>query len=257
VARITSRIHSLDGLEHPLGIHITPYLVEESPNDLTLVDTCFTASANKLVSCIQDEGYDMKHVKRLILTHSHVDHTQAVGEVSRMTGAPIYSHWSEAGYLNHDPSYHGPPSHEALARMLNGLGIKMEDVSKKFGSLSRDPILVEHLLSDGDQIGRLRVVHTPGHTPGHISLYSEEDRALIGGDFLFNGILGQKGLYVFSEVSIDTIQSAISARRVAKLHFDKLLLGHQDQPLIDKSAPEIVEKAAVDTLSGQKAANQR
>jgi glyoxylase-like metal-dependent hydrolase (beta-lactamase superfamily II) len=232
VARITSRIHSLDGLEHPFGIYVTPYIVEEGPKDLTLVDTCFAATATKLVSCIQNEGYELKDVKRLILTHCHIDHTQAVGEIIRMTGAPVFSYWSEASYLNNDPPYHGPPSHQTLAGMFEARGIRLEDVTRKFGSLTRDPISVDHLLSDGDKIGSLQVIHTPGHTPGHISLYSREDRALIGGDFLFKGVLGEEGLFVFPEVAIDTIEAAISARRASKLHFDKLLLGHQDQPLM-------------------------
>ncbi len=244
MARITSRIHSLDGLEHPFGIYITPYIVEEGPKDLTLIDTCFAATATKLTSCIQDEGYELKHVKRLILTHCHIDHTQAVGEIVRLTGAPVYSHWSEAGYLNNNPLYHGPPSHQTIANILDKLGIRLDDVTKKFGSLARDPIPVDHLLSDGDKMGRLQVIHTPGHTPGHISLYSEEDRAVIGGDFLFKGILGEHGLFVVPEVTLDRTVAGISARRVSKLRFDKLLLGHQDEPLIDKSAPEAVAKAA-------------
>ena len=200
----------------------------------------------------RDEGYELKNVKRLILTHTHVDHTQAVGEIKGMTGAVVFSHWSEAGYLNNDPPYHGPPSHQALDNMLDRLGIRMDDVTRKFGSLSRDPIKVDHLLSDGDKIGRFQVIHTPGHTPGHISLYSGEDRALIGGDFLFKGVLGEEGLFVFPEVAIDTIEAAISARRVSKLHFDKLLLGHQDEPLIDKSAPEAVERVADTIIAKQK-----
>jgi glyoxylase-like metal-dependent hydrolase (beta-lactamase superfamily II) len=252
VARITSRIHSLDRLEHPFGIYITPYIVEERPEQLTLVDTCFLTSVTDLENCIHDEGYELKHVKNLILTHCHVDHTQAVGEVRRLTGASVYSHWSEAGYLRNDPPYHGPPSHQAVSRILDRLGIGMDGVTKKFGSLSRDPIFVEHLLSDGDKIGNLRVIHTPGHTPGHISLYSEVDRAVIGGDFLFNGIMGEEGLFLFSDVSIDTTVAAVSARRIAQLHFDKLLLGHQREPLIDKSAPEAVEKAATATLTNSK-----
>lgn len=245
MARITSRIHSLDGLEHPFGFYVTPYIVEEHPDDLTLVDTCFLASVTKLADCIEDEGYELKNVKRLILTHSHVDHVQAVSEVKRMTGAGIYSHWSEAGYLRSDPPYHGPPTHQMIESIMSKLGIRSEDLAKRFGSLARDPIQVDHVLSDGDQVGRLKVIHTPGHTPGHISLFSEDDRAIIGGDFLFNGVLGASGLFIpGSDFSIDPSVAAVSARRISKLKFDKLLLAHQDGPLLAGNAPESVEQAA-------------
>jgi glyoxylase-like metal-dependent hydrolase (beta-lactamase superfamily II) len=245
VARITDRIHSLDSLDHPFGMGIVPYIVKEGPADLTLVDTCFAFEAAKLVDQVSKEGYDIKDVKHLILTHTHVDHVQAANEIKRFTSAKIYAHWADAGYLKNDPMYHGPPSHQTLEIMADRLGIRMEDISKKFGSLSRSPVLVDQVVQDGDLVGKLRVIHTPGHTPGHISLYSEEDRAVIGGDFLFKGVLGFDGLFVpGSEVSIDPKIGAISARRVSQLKFDKLLLAHQNGPLLDNGAPAAVEKAA-------------
>ena len=53
----------------------------------------------------------------------------------------------------------------------------MEQVLEKFGSLDRESIIVDEKVSDGDTIGSLKVVHTPGHTPGHISLYAEQDKS--------------------------------------------------------------------------------
>jgi len=245
VVRITDSIHSIDSLDHPFGMGIVPYIVQEGPGDLTLVDTCFAAEAAKLVDQISREGYDIKDVKRLILTHTHVDHVQAANDVKTLTGARVYAHWSEAGFLKNDPQYHGPPSHRTIEAIADRLGITMESISQKFGSLARSPVLVDQIVQDGDLVGKLRVIHTPGHTPGHISLYSEQDRALIGGDFLFKDVLGSDGLFVPSaEVSIDPKIGAVSARRVAELKFDKLLLAHQNGPLLDSAAPEAVAKAA-------------
>ena len=249
MTKLSGRIHSLDRLDHPFGIYITPYIFEENgPEDLTLIDTCLLSELPKLLSHFSDEGYEIKNVKRLILTHTHVDHVQAVNEVKRLTGAKVYSHWIEAGFLNNDPPYYGPPSHDALLKKFVELGISERQVENKFGRLTRDPIVVDHWLREGDSVGKLKVIHSPGHTLGHISLYSEEDRAVIGGDFLFKDILGSVGLFLPNWVSIDPVLGVISARRIAKLHFDKLLLGHQNEPLLEKSAPEIVEKAAARLL---------
>jgi glyoxylase-like metal-dependent hydrolase (beta-lactamase superfamily II) len=245
VARITDSIHSIDSMDHPFGIGIVPYIVREGPGNLTLVDTCFAAETGKLVDQINSEGFDIKDVKRLILTHTHIDHVQAANEVKKLTGARVYAHWSEAGFLKNDPQYHGPPRHQTIEAIADRLGITMKAISQKFGSLARGPILVDQIVQDGDLVGKLRVIHTPGHTPGHISLYSQEDRALIGGDFLFNSVLGADGLFVPSaEVSIDPKIGAISARRVSELKFDKLLLAHQNGPLLDGDAPAAVERAA-------------
>ena len=65
----------------------------------------------------------------------------------------------------------------------------MEDVIKKFGQFSVDPIIVDEQLKDGDMIESLQVIHTPGHTPGHISLYSERHKIMFGADSLFNSYL--------------------------------------------------------------------
>lgn len=136
--------------------------------------------------------------------------------------------------------------------MMSSFGIREENVAKKFGSLTRDAVKVDHELSDGDHVGKLRVIHTPGHTPGHISLFSEEDRALIGGDFLLSGVLGIDGLYVPLELAIDPVVAVLSAKRISRLHFDKLLLAHQNSPLLDGSAPRLVERAATAVLLKEK-----
>ncbi|MGI0078294.1 MAG: MBL fold metallo-hydrolase [Nitrososphaerales archaeon] len=244
MVRLARGIHSIDGLEHPFGIGIVVYVVEESPHDLTLVDAGFLAELPKLKTHLQDEGYDIKDVKRLVLTHTHVDHVQAANEVKKASGARIFSHWAEAGYLGRNPPYNGPPSHEMIQKIADRLGITMEDIAKKFGKLGVDPIPIDEVLNDGDSIGRLKVVHSPGHTPGHIAVYSSEDRTVIGGDFLFKSVLGVEGLFVpDSEVSIDPLLAAVSARRISQLHFEKLLLGHQDAPILE-NASEAVERAA-------------
>lgn len=51
----------------------------------------------------------MENIKRIILTHLHIDHAQASNEVRKRTGARVYSHWIEAGYLAQNPPYPGPP----------------------------------------------------------------------------------------------------------------------------------------------------
>ena len=226
-------------------MYITPYIfVEDGPQDLTLIDSCFRSELPKLVTRIQDEGFDIRNEKRLILTHTHVDHVQSANEIKSITGAKVFSHWLEAGFLSNDPPYYGPPDHSTVLSIMRKVGVDEDKVNKKFGSLGRDPVAVDHILSDGDSIGGLKVVHTPGHTPGHISLYSEQDNALIGGDFLFNRVLGEDGLFLPKEVSIDTKLGGVSARRVSGLNFDKLLLAHQKEPELDSSAPKKVDQAA-------------
>jgi glyoxylase-like metal-dependent hydrolase (beta-lactamase superfamily II) len=87
MVEITRHIHSIDGLKHPFpGVGIVPYLVEERPNDLTLIDTCLIAELPKLESYINKAGHSMKEIKRIIITHVHVDHTRAANEIKKRSG---------------------------------------------------------------------------------------------------------------------------------------------------------------------------
>ena len=67
-------------------------------------------------------------------------------------------------------------------------------------------------------IGSLKVIHTPGHTPGHMSLYYEEDRILFGADTIYKHVFGAEGMYVSPPlVSIDSVTATVSAQRLCKI----------------------------------------
>ena len=250
MTEIRHGIHSIDGLTHPFpSVGMVSYIVEEKPHDLTLIDTCFASDLPKLEEYLHNCGYEISDIKRIVITHLHPDHTQAVNEIKKRSGevpGEILSHWAEAAYLDHNPPYSGPPSQETTLELLNHLGIKPEDVFKKYGHFDVEPIKVDRQLQDGDMVGKsLQVVHTPGHTPGHISLYSKQHGIIFGADVMCKSVLGVDGLFVPpSTISIDSTTAAISARRISKLRFDVLLLAHQDAPLLENASKEIKRSLA-------------
>jgi glyoxylase-like metal-dependent hydrolase (beta-lactamase superfamily II) len=129
-------IHSIDGLEHPfIPSGIVSYLVEEGPNDLTLIDTCFVKDVPKLETYLKDIGHSVKEINHIVLTHVHIDHTQAVNKIKKISGgnAKVYSHWIEVGYLANNPKYRGLPSHEVVTQILQKYGIANEDLIMRFG----------------------------------------------------------------------------------------------------------------------------
>ena len=85
-------------------------------------------------------------------------------------------------------SYHGPPSHEQIKSIS-----KIWSQNGRFGPMTIDPIHVDEQIQDGDEIGSLKVIHTPGHTPEHVSLYSEKHRIVFGATFFSNQFLIQRG----------------------------------------------------------------
>jgi glyoxylase-like metal-dependent hydrolase (beta-lactamase superfamily II) len=244
MTQITPKVYSIEGVNHPdpRG-KVFPYLFVEDQDDLTLIDPSFLSQLPTLENYLLDIGYEIKNVKRIILTHVHVDHSQAANEVKRKSGAKIYSHWIEAGYLAQTPPYLGPPSTRETVEKLENLGVSLKNLTKEYGSLEVEPISVDEQVSDGDMIVSLKVIHTPGHTPGHTSLYYEKDRLLLGADSIYKHVFGAEGMYISApHLSIDPVTAILSAQRLSKVNFDKLLMAHQGSPLLEGA------RKAVETL---------
>ncbi|MBD3308189.1 MBL fold metallo-hydrolase, partial [candidate division KSB3 bacterium] len=116
-----------------------------------------------------------------------------------------------------------------LQRALFWLGTRMAGASKSLQVTTR--------LEDGDQVeilGGLKVLHTPGHTPGSICVYQEARGIVFCGDLLFNGhpFTGRGGLrYAPRIFSVDPEQAQQSAHRLSELAVEVLCVGH-GEPLV-------------------------
>jgi glyoxylase-like metal-dependent hydrolase (beta-lactamase superfamily II) len=260
-------IHSIDGIETPIpGLGIIPYLLIDHEQrergeggraarnpSLTLIDTCYISELPKIESYLKnlDPGYDLRSIKRIILTHLHNDHVQATNEIKRRSGAKVYAHWIEAPYLAKELIYQGQPKEDVFSYFYHQFHC---EIYGRFRPFERDGINVDVQVKDGDIIGEdtslpLEVIHTPGHTPGSIALYSKKFKTVIGGDCLIKSVLGVSGLSTpLPFNSIDAMTAAISALRISyDLDFDKLFLGHQDSPILE-GARQAVKQVALKAI---------
>jgi glyoxylase-like metal-dependent hydrolase (beta-lactamase superfamily II) len=120
----------------------------------------------------------------------------------------------------------------------------MKEPIKEYGSFEAEPISVDEQVSDGDMIGNLKVIHAPGHTPGHISHYYEKDKLLLGADSIYKHVFGAEAMYISApQVSIDPVTAIVSAQRLSKVDFDKLLMAHQDSPLLEGARGAVEKKS--------------
>jgi len=142
----------------------------EETKEAIVIDPAFsTENEGKKTVLHLIDAYGLT-VKYIVNTHGHADHTSGNGVVKKATGAPIVIHELDAPPLG--------KSGEGWARMF---GIKL--VSPP----------ADKTVREGDAIGfgkqLLRVVHTPGHTEGGISLIGDD--CVFVGDTLFNGSIGR------------------------------------------------------------------
>jgi glyoxylase-like metal-dependent hydrolase (beta-lactamase superfamily II) len=138
-------------------------------------------------------------INTIVLTHCHFDHTARVKEIAHMCKAKVAIHKNDARGLLEDTW----------------------SLSMHFGSRSPG-IAPDIVLTEGDFIGDLQVLHTPGHTPGSICLLDERELLLFSGDTVFSD--GCFGRYDFPGGS--RIELARSLDRLALLDVEGLYPGH-------------------------------
>ena len=127
--------------------------------------------ADEILAMAKDMGVDIKVIAN---SHAHVDHILGVRDVQRATGAKFLMHPEEVAIAQTAPR---------TAAMFSGQVVEPPP----------DP---DAFLADGDEIDvagvKLKVIHTPGHTPGSLSFYTEG--MLFSGDTLFQGSIGRTDL---------------------------------------------------------------
>jgi glyoxylase-like metal-dependent hydrolase (beta-lactamase superfamily II) len=189
----------------PLGIHGVPtvsaYLLRGDDGD-TLVDCGIAAGLDggdpgpdgtaAVAAALTAAGSALERLERLVVTHAHIDHFGLAGEVVRRSGGELWMHRR----TDLDLAKYDEPD-EAVDRralMLADHGLFGPELTESSEGL-RDwlPVMPSvgrpsRLLDGGERFpagGRTwEVVHTPGHSPGHVCLWNAEERLLCSGDHL-------------------------------------------------------------------------
>jgi len=222
----------VEGVYRPEGLRTSNAYVVVSGDALTLIDTGTGRDVALIVAEIEQRGHVLSELGSIILTHAHSDHRGGVGELVRRTGTRVLAHREEVPYLQRSKSL---PSGSAFGRVLSRLEERV--------SGSAHAIEVTRPLDDGDVLdvlGGLRVIHTPGHTPGSICLYQEEWQVLFCGDLLFNGnpFTHRGGLRFPPRLfSGDAPALVRSAQRLSSLMVRVLCVGHGNPVVRDTAAP--------------------
>lgn len=204
------------------GIHMIPgtianiYLIIET-GGLTLIDSGLPSSVSKITNYLDLLGYSPGHIRHIIITHADDDHYGSLAKIKEISGARSYTSAIEAkaiklGENSRHLRLNGPKkyAYKALRWMVHAR-----------------PCIIDQVLDDGNILpilGGLKVIATPGHTPGHISLYTSAHRTLFAGDSMrsHNGVLNvSRGINTWDEH-----EAHISVRKQAQLGARIVCVGH-------------------------------
>jgi len=213
---IVPGVHTIDSLS--MG---RAYLAVDADR-VTVIDTGLKGSAERVLRAVEAAGREPQNVRQIVITHHHGDHAGSLAELAERTGAQVMMHALDAPVVRGERPPPGPSSGGLLKPLLARM------------AQAAPAARVDREMADGDEIDALdgiRVVHTPGHTPGSICLYCPKRRLLFVGDAAANtfGLRGPIGW--FTE---DTAQAKESIRKLAALDFEAVFFGH-GRP-IDKEA---------------------
>jgi glyoxylase-like metal-dependent hydrolase (beta-lactamase superfamily II) len=205
---------------------VNSFALLQDDGSVTLVDTGLKRAPARIVAGLAAIGRHPRDVTRIVLTHVHPDHAGGAAEMSRRTGAPVLVHgddhgWARAGRIS---------SANDRSTLMGRLFARTGDA--KIEAFEPGPPL-----TDGEVLpvsGGVRVVHTPGHSPGHVSLLVEETGTLITGDALFNFPWMRRARISPAFLCSDFAMTKRTAHRLGELEYDVAAFTH---------GPEITEHA--------------
>jgi glyoxylase-like metal-dependent hydrolase (beta-lactamase superfamily II) len=164
---ITRQIHMIHGMANQ-------YLIIDR-DELTLIDSGMASNSSKVIKYVKSLGFQPENLKRILITHSDIDHIGAVNSLREISGAKVFASKIEALAMKIGEA----------SREIDPTGIWMI-VFKLFSMFLKNiPIEVDDTLEDGEILpilNGLKVISSSGHTPGHISFFFPEERVLFAGD---------------------------------------------------------------------------
>ncbi len=195
------------------GVNV--FLVADEHGALTLVDAGWRYAPRHVLAALRTLGRAPRDVEHVVITHAHHDHTGGLAALVAETGAQVAVHERDALHVRI-----GRPPRNVGGGPLGRLADRA-----RYGRVA--PVDLDREFADGELLKAgdgLRVVHTPGHTPGHSCLLHEPTGTLFVGDALFN----LRGLsWPWHHFCTDPSLSHRSAQqRLSDLDYDVVAFAH-------------------------------
>jgi glyoxylase-like metal-dependent hydrolase (beta-lactamase superfamily II) len=210
-------------MEQQKGGHVHAFLLDDGA-ELTVIDTLFDTDAGRIIERIRGIGRSVEDLKHIVLTHAHRSHLGGLATLKELSGATVYSHEWEADIVAGERTAQ-PVTPIPMRPIRTYWRVYYLQLGAALGRGKHPPCPVDATLEDGDTVGPVRVIHTPGHTPGHLAFWWPERRVLFAGDAIATYPEFGPGWPAFT---LNPTQHRVSLRRMADLDADVLAVGHGD-----------------------------
>lgn len=199
---------------HVFGVRVTALFGKEG---IVLVDAGWRCGLRWIAAGLRALDASLDDVRLIVLTHHHPDHAGGLAKLAEATSSKVAVHRREASIINGEEPYPNPYPNRLLA------GVTRPFLPLFYG----DPVRVDYSLEDGAALPvpeEVRVIHTPGHTPGAICLYAVSKKVIIVGDAL-QYRSGRLELPA-SSVTQDPGQARESLKKLISVDFDVISFSH-------------------------------
>jgi glyoxylase-like metal-dependent hydrolase (beta-lactamase superfamily II) len=215
--KITEEVYHIPGQDEFMPDSHAYILGKPSSQNLSLIDPGVVRKGGYKIQAIQKEGIELSSIKRIIMTHTHLDHIGCLAEIQKqIPWAELWMHQLEADLLEQgdERAVYGMDTFRVVSQLQFGLkpGAFKFQVNRKLQG--------GETLDLGDTTWE--VIHIPGHSMGSIGLYHRPMKILIPGDVIYaDYAIGRFDLY-----GADAYELKKSLMRLAELEVDILLPGH-------------------------------
>ncbi len=204
----------------PFGL-LQSHIVQDTRT--IIIDTGKPESVQKILSAMKKHHISHEHVAMILLTHSHLDHAGSAAELQKVLKAPIAIHRLEREYVESGQRLQLTPK-DWFGKLFLKSPITKEEVAK---------FRVDIVLDGGEDLNPYgidgRVIFTPGHTPGSVSVMLANHEMLAGdavsGGILLGGIIN-RDVPMWPIFHSDTVTSIESLKQIVKSAPSKIHVGH-------------------------------
>jgi len=151
-------------------------------NTVVLVDAGLPISLPDIKSTMEDAGVPFEKLDKIVITHQDIDHIGGIKSIlNELPDVKVLAHEKEKPYIQGEKKF--VRLNSSFMERINFL--PEEEQEKVLDMFKNAPVEVNMTLTDSEELpycGGIVVIHTPGHTPGHICLYHKGSKTMIVGD---------------------------------------------------------------------------